>query len=127
MNDNAVLCYVGHGRAWFTTCPLKQQWGDDWNDAPYQYNAEEPYEDMAGIPEYELFAVRFESPLLTPEEFGYQYDISVAQINAGVVPWLQSDMWETEDRHTIMAGTTFADFKRIIRAAGGVILVPLED
>lgn len=127
MNDNAVLCYVGRGRAWFTTCPLRRQWGDDWNDAPYQHNAGEPYEDMADVPEYELFAVRFESSLLTPEEFGYQYDISVNQINAGVVPWLQSDMWETEDRHTIMAGTTFADFKRIIRAAGGMILVPLED
>lgn len=32
----AVLCYVDGNCAYFTTQPLDQQWGDDWNDAPCQ-------------------------------------------------------------------------------------------
>lgn len=27
------LCYVDDGFAYFTTKPLTEQWGDDWNDA----------------------------------------------------------------------------------------------
>lgn len=126
LNDNAVLCYVRHGYAWFTTCPLEKQWGDDWDDAPYQFNAEDPYASMRDVPEYELFCVRFESPLVTPEEFGYQIGLSVRQINAEVAPWLQTPAYETDDRHIIWAGTTFAEFKYILKKAGGVILVPWE-
>lgn len=33
------LCYVDDGFAYFTTKPLTEQWGDDWNDAPYEHNA----------------------------------------------------------------------------------------
>lgn len=40
----AVLCYVDGPWAYFTTQPLAKQWGDDWNDAPYEHNAGEPYE-----------------------------------------------------------------------------------
>ena len=41
------LCYIDpHDRsAWFTSCELDKQWGDDWNDAPYEHNAGEPYRD----------------------------------------------------------------------------------
>lgn len=39
-----MLCYVKEPWAYFTTQPLDKQWGDDWNDAPYEHNAEEPYE-----------------------------------------------------------------------------------
>lgn len=31
--------------AFFTEVALADQWGDDWDDAPYEYNAEEPYDD----------------------------------------------------------------------------------
>lgn len=31
--------------AFFTEVVLAAQWGDDWDDAPYEYNAEEPYDD----------------------------------------------------------------------------------
>jgi uncharacterized protein (TIGR02996 family) len=40
----AALCYVDGGEAFFTTQPLSEQWGDDWNDAPYEHNAGDPYE-----------------------------------------------------------------------------------
>ena len=38
-----VLCYVYGPWAYFTSRPLSEQWGDDWNDAPYEHNAGEPY------------------------------------------------------------------------------------
>lgn len=38
-----VLCYVTSRFAWFTTAPLEKQWGDDWNDRPYEHNAGDPY------------------------------------------------------------------------------------
>lgn len=43
--DKFKLCYIEHNanRAWFTSADLKDQWGDDWNDAPYAHNAGTPY------------------------------------------------------------------------------------
>jgi len=38
------LCYVERQWAYFTTRPIAEQWGDDWDDAPYEHNAGEPYE-----------------------------------------------------------------------------------
>ena len=43
MNLQAQLCLVKLPWAWFTTCQLDRQWGDDWNDAPYDCNAGYPY------------------------------------------------------------------------------------
>jgi hypothetical protein len=41
--ENAVLCYLDENWAYFTTQDLDKQWGDDWNDAPYEHNAGPPY------------------------------------------------------------------------------------
>lgn len=41
--DNYVLCFVKGNRAYFTRKDLDEQWGDDWDDRPYEYNAGEPY------------------------------------------------------------------------------------
>lgn len=37
------LCYVEDNFAYFTN-DFENQWGDDWNDRPYEHNAGEPYE-----------------------------------------------------------------------------------
>lgn len=37
------LCYIDGNKAWFTD-NFDRQWGDDWDDRPYQCNAEEPYD-----------------------------------------------------------------------------------
>lgn len=47
--DAFRLCYVDKERdgatiAYFTTQPLAEAWGDDWDDAPYEHNAGTPYE-----------------------------------------------------------------------------------
>lgn len=36
------LCYVDNNEAWFTS-DFKHQWGDDWDDRPYEHNAGSPY------------------------------------------------------------------------------------
>lgn len=44
------LCYIDDdtATAYFTTQPLAEAWGDDWDDAPYEHNAGTPYVwDMA--------------------------------------------------------------------------------
>ena len=38
----SVLCYVDAPWAYFTTRRLSEQWGDDWDDAPYEHNAGTP-------------------------------------------------------------------------------------
>jgi hypothetical protein len=43
VNLDAVLCYIDGSWAYFTTQNLKDQWGDDWDDAPFDCNAGEPY------------------------------------------------------------------------------------
>lgn len=43
MNTEPVLCYISKPWAYFTTQKLEDQWGDDWDDAPYEHNAGEPY------------------------------------------------------------------------------------
>lgn len=49
MNRNYQLCYV-HSindwthELWFANQKPTDLWGDDWNDAPYEHNAEPPYE-----------------------------------------------------------------------------------
>jgi hypothetical protein len=44
VNTATILCYATATWAFFTTRSLKEQWGDDWNDAPYEHNAGDPYE-----------------------------------------------------------------------------------
>ena len=37
------LCYVKDNIALFTTQSLSKQWGDDWDDATFEHNADKPY------------------------------------------------------------------------------------
>ena len=59
MTENEpVLCYIDQmGRAYFTTQALSKQWGDDWNDAPYEHNAETPYDDRENPPRWKITVV----------------------------------------------------------------------
>lgn len=48
------LCYIddngysNQGVAYFTD-NLENQWGDDWDDAPYEHNAESPYHEWSEL------------------------------------------------------------------------------
>jgi hypothetical protein len=64
-----ILCYIEGGTAYFTTQKIEDQWGDDWNDAPYEHNAGLPYEASRSRGEdWRIVKIDFESDLLTPDE-----------------------------------------------------------
>lgn len=121
-----VLCYVKGAWAYFTTRQLDKQWGDDWNDAPYDCNAGDPYEfhehnAKDGDAPWTIERVAFHSDLETPAHTGrYNSQYSVDQINAKHVPWLRP--WSV-GIEPIFAGTPMREFIRRIQAAGGTAYV----
>ena len=83
--------------AYFTPADLDRQWGDDWDDAPYEYNAEIPYDDYYdGDTKVELNIIRV--PFIVyhdgwrvrfPKDWGGENSpFSVQDINAGAVAWI---------------------------------------
>lgn len=121
------LCYIEMNCAYFTTQALSQQWGDDWNDAPYEYNAGEPYpftdhDTKQGLTPWDVMTVRFHSEMKTPAQCNYtgNSSYSVEMINNGMAPWLIGNPGTA-----IFAGCNPVEFKAIIRANGGFI--PGED
>ena len=127
------LCYVDEHEAWFTGCSLKQQWGDDWNDAPYEHNAGEPYGDH-----YEgegMDKRRVEHRLLrifwvadeykAPCEGTINSQWSVEAINGGAVAWLSARYpGEASLARPIHAGVSLTDFIAAIELAGGEVYLP---
>lgn len=111
--------------AYFTRLDLLEQWGDDWNDAPYDCNAEGPYENSEGdIIEVPFAFVGSEDDEGYFSTYPLEYNLpkdyggdncpwSVEDINLGAVPWLfVKDM---SKRHVpavvIMAGISPLVFK----------------
>ena len=130
MNMDARLCYVTNQWAYFTTQPLDKQWGDDWNDWPYEHNAGEPYEygdrdRERGDQPWEIVKIAFEGPLFTPAGLaGGRSCYSVEQINAGAVAWLTKAY--TKPVVNIYAGATVAEFINLVKEAGGKVYLPDE-
>jgi hypothetical protein len=116
MMEAAKLCYVEGNWAFFTTAPLDAQTGDDWDDAPYQYNAERPY----GSEHHEVIQVAWKVPNAYRPEDVQGTDWSVDQINAGAVAWIFSASW-AEEPWAIPAGTTLDDFIVAIKRHGGQV------
>lgn len=141
MDDGELrLCYIqGDDRAYFTSQPLDKQWGDDWDDAPYEHNAGTPYEPhesygyfdreakewrkgsdyVYGVPGWRVVSCYFEAPLVTPAWGCLNSPYSVQDINRGRVPWLRPV--SGTDGPTIMAGVMLDEFRRLIAKAGGKV------
>lgn len=124
------LCYVDGCFAFFTTQNLAEQWGDDWNNAPYEANAGTPYEwhkstdgDKYNKEPWEIVRVAFEGPFETPAEryTGSNSPFNVEDINKrGVAPWLVTERWQK--RHIVIwAGTPLSKFIEMVRATGGEV------
>lgn len=109
------LCFIREPFAYFTSADVTEQWGDDWDDAPYEYNA--------GPPDGDIIKLAFDIDLVTPRLSNGNAAVSVKQINAGQVAWLRSDP-STEKRIEIYAGTTIEKFFDLIEYAGGTVYVP---
>lgn len=121
LKPDAILCYINSesNKAFFTSKPLDQVWGDDWGDKFYEHNSGEPYE-------YD-FAVYFEAEMQTPAQIAvYNSPYSVQDINSGQVAWLSSSPYsDRNDR--VMAGDTFTLFCRVVRQNNGKIYTEMME
>ena len=118
--SNAMLFYVSGGVAYFTTQPLNKQWGDDWNDAPYEHNSGTPYGPYKDGEKWEIHELRF-AGLDEPCDGYSNSPYSVEMINGGAVAWLRSSKYHSRARVAIPAGTTMPEFVRLAEKGGGEI------
>jgi len=91
------LCYCRNNILYFTD-NFEEQWGDDWNDAPYEHNAGDPYEYIEGETDLNkhhghirYIAFLTDYTVYEPCELPCQPSYSVQQINKGMAPWLFSN------------------------------------
>ena len=139
IKEQHVLCYVSGGAAYFTNQPLDKQWGDDWDDVPYEHNAGRPYgwqdtkwdHKKRGFvpndePPWVITEVHWSGPFVTPNEHHNNSPYSVENINSGRVAWLQSPNWGSHGVN-IYAGTTLEDFIRLVKSVGGRIWTELKE
>ena len=90
--------------AYFTPMPLSEQWGDDWDDAPYEHNAGIPYDSLykkkgsdGEWETFEILCVRFYVPYdsvivkfpLDDTTDGSNSEWCVKDINGKKVPWIR--------------------------------------
>lgn len=114
---------VAYGlRLFFTEADLSKQWGDDWNDAPYDCNAGWPYDDTSHKDKdgkwqhtkHNILVLNVSlecgHDLTLPEYYGYNTPFSVEMINLGACAW----MFFGKECKPIYAGATPLDvFERI--------------
>ena len=115
------LCYVRHNILYFTD-NFEKQWGDDWDDAPYQHNAGEPYEWEDDWPEYKnehrghiRYILYIPKSCDLQEAYLRHQDISVEEINKGTVPWLYH-----ETAGGLYAGATMEEALKWLTVAGAL-------
>lgn len=113
--------------AYFTPIDLSKQWGDDWDDAPYEHNAECPYDDIISETKekdgmlyvvnreyYDIIQIPFVIKSINyklPSDYGYNSPFSVDMINGGAVAWIfdYADR-KIENMTSIYAGCTIYEF-----------------
>lgn len=122
------LCYVepDGNKAYFTS-NLEKQWGDDWDDKPYEHNAGGPYdsyfEGEKKIP-IKLKEVYFELPwnhYTMPCSGTNNSRYSVKDINNHCIPWMVIN-----DEIPIFAGLSYTCFIKQIEKLGGAIFIKKE-
>lgn len=120
-----VLCYISGNFAYFTEVDLKQQWGDDWNDAPYEHNASEPYSSHKVNEKYldhKIVKVAWDGSFDAPNTNYTNSPFSVEQINNKMHPWLRT--WASRSGASIFAGATLAEFIKFIEDNEGAVYLP---
>lgn len=117
------LCFVADGHAWFTKLSLDEQNGSDWDDAPYEHNADPPEEDE------NVLKVMFEAyNFIEPRYNHLNSPYSVESINKGTIPWLR--LRDSDSGKTIVsiyAGCTLKKFMQTIQSNGGNIYLQIEN
>lgn len=128
---NYKLCYVDGNWAWFTSLPLEKQWGDDWNDAPYEHNAGDPYithKNSDGVyVEHALVKVAWDGNFYPPcEGFTNSY-WSVEQINQKDCPWFKTPSWNDSKEDALYAGATLQEFMDYAKRNDGNVFFSIRD
>lgn len=110
------LCYVSNGIMYFTS-DFDNVWGDDWDDAPYEYNADPPYRKTEENDDYtyiEMIAYYANDYEFKEPCYGCgNSPFSVKEINSGAIAWLRND-----EAGNLMAGTTMADTIKWLNKTG---------
>ena len=119
IQDSYRLCYVDGAWAFFASCHPLQVQGDDFDDRPYEHNASGPYPDKS----YQLVRVAWRGNYDEPREGHLNSPWSVDDINRGDVAWLRASYGF--DHQPIFAGTTLAEFRRMVRESGGEVFEPM--
>lgn len=116
------LCYVADGFAYFTTQSLDEQWGDDWEDTPYEHNAGEPYQSREGCETpWEILKVAFSSDYYRlPHTNHHNSPFSVRGINAGAVAWIFFPF----ENIAINAGESLPTFIQKVELTKGTVYLP---
>ena len=121
------LCFVDENVwAYFANVDPMEMSGDDWNDAPHDCNAGEPYPRDG----QKVICVAYRGPW---EMAGTQWnqhwpDLCAAAINRGKAPWLYDPGYGDtfpEVKARIDAGTTLADFIERVQHGHGTVFMPL--
>lgn len=116
------LCYIDPDKpkAYFTT-NWEKQWGDDWDDRPYESNAGTPYdyyiENNKKVP-ISIKEIFFELPYDVYYETPRDTMYSVEDINNHRVPWI------VYNGNYIFAGISYTNFVKQIEELGGRIYTP---
>ena len=111
------LCYVDPPWAFFTA-NMDDTWGDDWNDAPYEHNAGDPY---TGPEKPDNFKVAFYGGWWeTPGDKAYcNSEYSVEDINKAQLTCLENPYCK------IHAGTTYNDFVCLMHKYDSIVYEPI--
>ena len=75
------LCYCANNIMYFTS-DMASQWGDDWDDVPYEHNASPPYETRTTVKKIAFIGDYSESCSLFKNS-----PYSVSDINNGIIHW----------------------------------------
>ena len=124
------LCYIDNNKAWFTN-NFEKQWGDDWDDRPYECNAGYPYDYWSELIEdnedifkrkWKKHEIKHKTLYFETEDWNEKKpcdmeNFSVEDINKKVVAWLHTD------KYNIFAGTTYEEFIKVIEENGGRIFI----
>lgn len=126
MEEEYKLCYVEGQKAYFTS-NFEKQWGDDWDDVPYECNAGEPYGTWSELIEENAVKRKYKHHPIYIETLYFETNdwterkpcdvgrFSVENINKRNVAWVATD------KFCIQAGTTMKDFIKTIEENGGSI------